>query len=95
MIVWIRSGLLDLHSLVPERFFTCDLQVNVPKGVPFNAGKKGVSNGPLSLLTLIESNFDSNLCTLSRGVFPTVKYSGLIFKISLSSWIYSDKNRQE
>jgi hypothetical protein len=29
-----------------------------------------------SLLRLMESYFDSNLCTLSRGVFPTVKYSG-------------------
>jgi len=28
---------------------------------------------PLFLLTLMESNFDNNLCTRSRGVLPTVK----------------------
>ena len=31
---------------------------------------------PLSLQTLMESNFDSNLWTLSMVVLPTVKYQG-------------------
>jgi hypothetical protein len=31
---------------------------------------------PLSLQRLMESNFDSNLFTLSRGVLPIVKYQG-------------------
>jgi hypothetical protein len=33
---------------------------------------------PLSLLTLMESSFDSKLCTLPRGVLSTVKYSAFL-----------------
>jgi len=45
---------------------------------------------PLSWLTLIEWSFDSNLCTLSRGVLPTVKYqSSLPISSSMISMVAS------
>jgi len=47
---------------------------------------------PLSLLTLMESNFDSNFTPLSRGVLPTVKYSGdLPVSTSMISRVVSGK----
>jgi hypothetical protein len=42
----------------------------------------------LSLLTIIESTFASNFYALSRGVLPTVKYSGsLLISTSMISMV--------
>jgi len=41
------------------------------------------NQGALSLLTPMESNFDSNLWTLSRGILPTVKYQRSLSMISM------------
>jgi len=41
---------------------------------------------PLSLLTPIESNFDSNLFTLSRVVLPTVKYQGIFAHLHINDF---------
>ncbi len=44
----------------------------------------------VSDVRLMESNFDSNLCILSRGVLPTVKYPA---PLPISTSMISIKNR--